>query len=63
MEEFVKTIALELSTFIELIAAVVIAVALVQFIFNYVKSLFKLSDHIDNAWLKVKFGGFAGNCP
>jgi uncharacterized membrane protein len=57
MEEFVKTIALKLSTFIELIAAVVIAIALVQFIFNYAKSLFKLSDHIDNAWLRVKFGG------
>lgn len=39
-----------------MIAAVVIAIALLRFIYCYALSFFKKVQHISNAWLRVKFG-------
>ncbi|MGI8892608.1 MAG: DUF1622 domain-containing protein [Bacteroidia bacterium] len=57
MEEFAKTIALHLSTFTVIIATFVIVVALVQFIYNYSRTLLNFNNHVDYAWLRIKFGG------
>lgn len=57
MEELATTIALTLSTFIEIIAALIIGIGLIQFLISYVKTFFGKTYHLDNAMLRVKFGG------
>jgi uncharacterized membrane protein len=56
MEETAKSIANHLSLVVELLGALVIGVALIQFLLTYVPSLFKKDQHISNTWLRVKFG-------
>ena len=56
MEETAKNIAMHLSFVVELLGALVIGVALLQFLAMYIPSLFKKKQHISNSWLRVKFG-------
>lgn len=56
MEETAKSIALHLSLMVELLGALVIGIGLLQFLINYISSLFKKGQHISNSWLRVRFG-------
>lgn len=56
MEEIAKVIALKLSIFVEVLGAFVVAVALVQFLVGYVRTLFNKDQYLNNAMLRVKFG-------
>jgi len=56
MEEVAKTIALKLSVIVEFLGAVIIAIAIVQFLFGYVSKLFDKKQYLNNAMLRVRFG-------
>ncbi len=56
MEETAKSIANYLSLVVEVLGALVIGIALLQFLATYIPSLFKKDQHISNTWLRVKFG-------
>lgn len=56
MEEFARKIALTLSTVVEMLAAVVVAVALLQFLVAYVPKIFDKKQYVHNTLLRVKFG-------
>ena len=56
MEEFAKIIATHLSLFTEIIAALVIGWALVQFSIDYIKVRFHTSNNMDDAMIRVKLG-------
>lgn len=56
MEESAKAIALYLSLAVEILGAVVIGVALVQFIIGYGRKLFSRRSYLNNSWLRVQFG-------
>lgn len=56
MEAFARNIAIYLSTVVEVIAALVIGIAVVQFIYNYIRTFFNREPHNTNAVLRVKFG-------
>lgn len=56
MEEMGRRLAHYLSIAVETIAALVILIALVQFLYAYVRSRLRPQHHIGNAWLRVNFG-------
>lgn len=56
MEETAKAIATYLSIAVEILGALIIGIGLLQFIFGYVPGLASKRQHIDNTWLRVKFG-------
>lgn len=56
MEEVAKAIAFYLSTAVEIIAALVIAIAVAKFTYYYSANLLKKDAHLSNSTLRVKFG-------
>ena len=56
MEEIAKTVALTLSVVVELLGAIITAVAIVQFLVGYIAKLFRRKQYLHNAMLRVKFG-------
>lgn len=56
MEEVVKHIANVVSSVVELVAVVVIVLALLHFLYAYARSRFRPGVHKKNAWLRVQFG-------
>jgi uncharacterized membrane protein len=56
MEEIARDIALTLSTVVEMLAALVVAVALLQFFIAYVPKIFDKKQYVHNTLLRVKFG-------
>ncbi len=56
MEEVAKNTALYLSLLVEVLGALVIGVALVQFIWGYIPALFQRRQYTVNTLLRVQFG-------
>lgn len=56
MEQIARLFSTYLSTIAEIIAALVIAIALGRFIYNYIQTLFHTRHSHNNAQLRVKFG-------
>ena len=56
MEETVRSIALYLSLIVEALAAIVIAVGLLQLFIRFFPAMLKKEHHVDTATLRVKFG-------
>jgi uncharacterized membrane protein len=56
MEEIAKSIVIQLSLFVEVLGALVIGIALLQFLVGYIPSLFSKKSYIINSWLRVRFG-------
>ena len=56
MEEVAKTITNVLSTVIEVLAAVVIAIALIKFIYGYARHFLVPADGETNQSLRIHFG-------
>ena len=56
MEEIARTVALKLSLFVEVLGALIIGIALIQFLIGYVPKLFVKKQYLHNAMLRVKFG-------
>ncbi|ANE51736.1 DUF1622 domain-containing protein [Flavisolibacter tropicus] len=56
MEETAKSIASYLSLAVEIIGAIIIGIALLQFIWGYVPALFIKRQYDVNSWLRVRFG-------
>ena len=56
MKELAETITKYLSSAVEVIAAFVIAVALLKFLYRYMKHLFNPDDEISNQTIRIQFG-------
>ena len=56
MEETVRSLALHLSLVVEALAAIVIAVGLIQLFIRFFPSMLHKDHHVDTATLRVKFG-------
>lgn len=56
MEETAKAIAQYLSLAVEILGALVIGVALIQFIAGFFQKLFSKKQYLNNSWLRVRFG-------
>jgi uncharacterized membrane protein len=56
MEETAKVMVLTLSVIVELLAAFIISIGLLQFLRGYLPNLVRKDHHMSNAWLRVKFG-------
>ena len=56
MEEIVRSFALHLSLVVEALAAIVIALGLIQLFIRFIPTLFTKDHHLDTATLRVKFG-------
>lgn len=56
MEEVVKHITDLVSSVVELVAVVVIVLALLHFLYAYARSRFQPDVQKKNAWLRVQFG-------
>ena len=56
MEEIAKTIATHLSFIVELLAALIIGIGIIQFMAGYLPNLFSRTHHKSNTVLRVKFG-------
>lgn len=56
MEETVRSIALHLSLVVEALAALVIAIGLVQLLFRYIPTRLRKQHHLDTKNIRVKFG-------
>ena len=56
MEELAKTTAIYLSIGVEMLGAVIIGIALVQFIIGYIPALFREQQQLANRVLRVRFG-------
>ena len=56
MEEIARTVTLKLSLFVEVLGALIIGIALIQFLIGYVPKLFVKKQYLHNAMLRVKFG-------
>lgn len=56
MEQMAKTVATYLSIGVELLGALIIGIALVQFIAGYVPAVFHARQQIANRVLRVRFG-------
>ena len=56
MEQFARTFSTYLSIVAELIAALIIAIALGRFVYNYIRTLSHARHSHNNAQLRVKFG-------
>ena len=56
MEEIAKTVALHLALIVEILGALIIAVALLQFVTGWVPALLTRRQYLTNSWLRVRFG-------
>lgn len=56
MEDFAKSLSITISLIAEIIAALIIGVALLQFLYGYGKTLLVLQQHYTHSKLRVKFG-------
>ncbi len=56
MEEWAKVITKTLSSTVEILAAIIIGIAIIQFLIKYVPQLFNSQEHTTNEKLRVKFG-------
>lgn len=56
MKELAEAITKYLSSTVEVIAAIVIGIALLKFLFKYVKHLFNPADGITNQTIRIHFG-------
>jgi len=56
MEEIARRFALSLSLIVELIAALVVAIALIQFMYKYLPTIVSRNHHLSNTKLRVQFG-------
>ncbi len=56
MKDWAEFITYQLSTFIEILAAIVIAVALLQFMYNYARNVLKKNVETINQNIRIKFG-------
>lgn len=56
MEENVRSFALFMSLVVEALAAIVIAVGLVQLLLRYLPTRLSKDHHLDTATIRVKFG-------
>ena len=56
MEVIAKTIALYISHIVEIMAALIIGIAFLQLVFNYVKLFLTNNQHHSNTLLRVQFG-------
>ena len=56
MKEWAEFITKHLSSFVEILAALVIAVALLQFLFRYVMHLFDPATEVVNQNIRIQFG-------
>lgn len=56
MKELAETITKYLSSAVEVIAAVVIAIALLKFLYKYLRHLFVPDDGITNQTIRIHFG-------
>jgi len=56
MKELAEIITKYLSSTVEVIAAVVIGISLLKFIYKYVKHLFSKDDGITNQTIRIQFG-------
>jgi len=56
MEEVAKSIVMYLSLVVEMLGAVIIGIAFIQFIGGYVAAFVSSKQHLRNAWLRVRFG-------
>ena len=59
MKEIAEAITKNLSSAIEVIAASVIGIALIQFLYKYVRHLFKPNDQITNQTIRIHFGSLS----
>lgn len=56
MEETAKVIARYLSLAVEILGALIIGIALLQFVIEYAKNLLQRKPYFSNSWLRVRFG-------
>jgi len=56
MKELAEIITKYLSSVVEVIAAIVIGIALLKFLYKYVKHLFNTNDGISNQTIRIDFG-------
>ena len=56
MEETAKAIASYLSLVVEVFAALIIGIALIQLLLRYWSTLFRKDQSVSNTWLRIKFG-------
>ncbi len=56
MKEWAEIITKYLSSFVEILAAIVIGIALLQFLYRYVANLFKPNIEITNQNIRIQFG-------
>ena len=56
MKEWAEFITKHLSSFVEILAALVIAIALLQFLYRYLTHLFRPNTEITNQNIRIQFG-------
>lgn len=56
MEKLAEEVAAALSLIVEMLAAIVVAVALVQFLVSYVRKMFRKKQYVHNAMIRARFG-------
>lgn len=56
MEQIAEAVTRFLSSAVEIIASLVIAVALVKFLYRYGRHIFHPNDGITNQWIRIHFG-------
>ena len=56
MKEWAEIITKHLSSFVEILAAVVIAIALLQFLYRYITNLFRPDIESINQKVRIQFG-------
>ncbi len=56
MKEFAEIITKYLSSIIEILAAIIIGIALLKFIYRYIQNLFTKDDGTTNQNIRIQFG-------
>lgn len=56
MKELAEIITKHLSSIVEIIAAIIISIALLKFIYGYIKNIFILDNATTNQLLRIQFG-------
>ncbi len=56
MKEWAEVITKHLSSFVEILAAIVIAIALLQFLYQYIRNLFQPNIETINQSIRIRFG-------
>lgn len=55
MEDWAETITKHLSSFVEILAAIVIGIALLPFLYQYIKNLAKPNIETENQKVRIQF--------